>query len=121
MPSQVEDVTAEEAAAAAAAAAPAAPRRTGIATLSGSRGPAAPPPRVPPLRRYEDNAEFMQDLKRGIPPVELRELDLSTGTPRPRPVDIVLGDLRPTPYPAEAAARQQAEGAAAPRPAAAPS
>jgi len=43
-------------------------------------------PKLPPLRKYEDNVKFMEDLKKGIPPLELREIDLSTGAPRARPV-----------------------------------
>ena len=56
---------------------------------------AGPPPELPELRRYEENKEFMEHLKRGVPPVELREFDLSSGAPLPRPVDIALGDMRP--------------------------
>ena len=120
----VEDITAEEEAAAAAAAAErAAPRRTGVATLGDSRRAAAaaagPPPELPELRRYEENKEFMEHLKRGVPPVELREFDLSSGAPLPRPVDIALGDMRPAPFPAEAARRMarapEAVAAAPPR------
>ena len=109
----VEDTTAEEEEAAAAAKAEAAaPRRTGLATLSGekTRTPAGAMPKIPELRRYEDNAEFMRDLKASIPPVEFREVDLSTGVPRPRPVDIMLGDMRPQAYPADALKRQLAMG-----------
>lgn len=62
---------------------PAAPRRTGLATLNDTRS--AQPPEgmmsVPELRSYAENAQFMSDLQRGIPPLELREIDLSTGTP----------------------------------------
>ena len=111
----VEDVGDEEAEAAQAAAAPAAPRRTGLATLGSAADRAADRPqmpKLPPLRKYEDNVKFMEDLKKGIPPLELREIDLSTGAPRARPVDIMLGDLRPAPYPAEAAKRQAAMSAA---------
>ena len=141
----VEDTTEEEAA---AAPVPAGPRRTGIATLGSSRGPAPPMPKLPELRKYEDNKEFMEDLKRGIPPVEFREMDLTSGVPvrsraarsglggccspqrglkpppaarspspaatppqRPRPVDIMLGDMRPQPFPAEAAAKLAAMAA----------
>ena len=85
----VEDVGDEEAEAAQAAAAPAAPRRTGLATLGSAAERAADRPqmpKLPPLRKYEDNVKFMEDLKKGIPPLELREIDLSTGTPRARPV-----------------------------------
>jgi len=113
----VEDVGDEEAEAAQAAAAPAAPRRTGLATLGSAAERAADQPqmpKLPPLRKYEDNVKFMEDLKKGIPPLELREIDLSTGAPRARPVDIMLGDLRPAPYPAEAAKRQAAMSAAPP-------
>ena len=85
----VEDVGDEEAEAAQAAAAPAAPRRTGLATLGSAAERAADRPqmpKLPPLRKYEDNVKFMEDLKKGIPPLELREIDLSTGAPRARPV-----------------------------------
>lgn len=106
----VEDVTAEEAAAAAAAKAPPPPRRTGVASIrdSAPSGPGAgmPMPKLPELRKYEDEKEFMSDLQQSIPPKEFRELDLSTGTPRPRPVDIMLGDMRPQAYPADLAKRQ---------------
>ena len=107
----VEDVTAEEAAAAAAAKAPPAPRRTGLATLSSesARSGGGPPmPKLPELRKYEDNAEFIRDLQASIPPREFREVDLSSGQPRPRPVDIMLGDMRPQAYPAELVKRHQA-------------
>jgi UBX domain-containing protein 1 len=50
----------------------------------------------------------MRDLQQSVPPQEFRELDLSTGVPRPRPVDIMLGDMRPQPYPAELVARTNA-------------
>ena len=50
----------------------------------------------------------MRDLQASVPPKEFRELDLSTGTPRPRPVDIMLGDMRPQAYPAELVKRQNA-------------
>ncbi|EOD28219.1 hypothetical protein EMIHUDRAFT_234983 [Emiliania huxleyi CCMP1516] len=43
------------------------------------------------LRRYEENKEFMEHLKRGVPPVELREFDLSSGAPLPRPVRLADG------------------------------
>ncbi|KAL1511458.1 hypothetical protein AB1Y20_006257 [Prymnesium parvum] len=104
----VEDTTEEEAA---AAPGPSAPRRTGIATLGDSRSRAQAIPAIPSLRKYEEHKQFMEDLKRGIPPAELREIDLSSGIPRPRPVDIMLGDMRPAPYPSEAAARQAAMAA----------
>jgi hypothetical protein len=109
----VEDVTAEEAAAEAAAKAPAAPRRTGLATLGSEqeRTPAAPMPKLPELRPYEDNKEFMSDLKQSIPPKEFREFDLSTGVPQPRPVDIMLGDMRPQAYPKELVQRANAMAA----------
>jgi len=113
----IEDVTAEEEAAAAAeAAAKAAPRRTGVSTLGDTRTNVPPMPKIPELRKYEDNKEFMEDLKAGVPPVEFRELDLSSGTPRPRPVDIMLGDMRPNPYPAEAVRRQAAMAMGQPPP-----
>jgi len=80
----VEDLNAEEAAAAAAAK-PAAPqaRKTGIATLGDHRKAAAASPqaKMPDLRKYEDNREFMEDLKNGMPPSEFREIDLSSGIP----------------------------------------
>eukprot|EP00322_Chrysochromulina_rotalis_P018625 CAMPEP_0115848616 /NCGR_PEP_ID=MMETSP0287-20121206/11017_1 /TAXON_ID=412157 /ORGANISM="Chrysochromulina rotalis, Strain UIO044" /LENGTH=391 /DNA_ID=CAMNT_0003302541 /DNA_START=20 /DNA_END=1195 /DNA_ORIENTATION=- len=103
----VEDVTAEEEAAAAAALAEKnAPRRTGVVGLGSSRELDMPQmPKIPELRPYEDNSEFMEDLKQGVPPLEFRETDLSSGTPRPRPVDIMLGDMRPQAYPAEALKR----------------
>ena len=105
----VEDITAEEEAAAAATRAPAAPRRTGLATLSSERARTdQPTPKLPDLRKYEENEQFMADLKRSIPPAEFRELDLSSGVPRPRPVDIMLGDMRPRAYPHELVARQNA-------------
>lgn len=111
----VEDVTAEEAAAEAEAKAPSAPRRTGLATLSSekARSPAAPIPKLPELRTYEDNKEFMEDLKRSIPPKEFREVDLSSGVPQPRPVDIMLGDMRPQAYPKELVQRANAMAAMA--------
>ena len=107
----VEDVTAEEEAAKAAEKAPPAPRRTGLASLSSekARGGGGPSmPKLPELRPYEENAEFMKDLQQSVPPREFRELDLSTGVPRPRPVDIMLGDMRPQAYPAEFVRRQKA-------------
>ena len=107
----VEDVTAEEEAAKAAEKAPPAPRRTGLASLSSekARGGGDPSmPKLPELRPYEENAEFMKDLQQSRPPREFRELDLSTGVPRPRPVDIMLGDMRPQAYPAEFVRRQKA-------------
>ena len=75
-------------------------------------------PKLPELRKYEDNPTFMKDLQQSIPPQEFRELDLSTGVPRPRPVDILLGDMRPQPYPAELVRRQNMmqQAAAAPPP-----
>ena len=109
----VEDISEEEV----EAAVPAVPRRTGLATLGSAADRAADRPqmpKLPPLRKYEDNVKFMEDLKKGIPPLELREIDLSTGAARARPVDIMLGDLRPAPYPAEAAKRQAAMSAAPP-------
>jgi len=103
----VEDVTAEEQVATAAALAEKnAPRRTGVVGLGSSRERQQPQmPKIPELRPYDQNQEFMEDLKQGIPPVEFRETDLSTGVPRPRPVDIMLGDMRPQSYPAEALRR----------------
>ena len=103
------------------AAAPA-QRRTGLATLRDEKAAeaaaAGPIPELPTLRKYEENADFMRDLQAGLPPAELREVDWSTGTPRARPVDIMLGDMRPRPFPADrveelramrdAAARQSA-------------
>lgn len=108
----VEDLSEEEEAAAAAAKAPPAPRRTGVVGLSESRGADAPMPKVPTLRKYEDNKTFMEELKAGIPPAEFRELDISSGVPRPRPVDIMLGDMRPQPFPADLARRATAMGGA---------
>lgn len=108
----VEDVTEEEEAAAAAARADkAAPRRVGLATLGSEKsraGPGPPMPKLPELRKYEDNKEFMEDLHKSIPPLEFREIDLSTGVPRPRPIDIMLGDMRPQPYPSELVAQENA-------------
>merc|ERR1719231_2056595 len=73
-------------------------------------------PKLPELRKYEDNAEFMRDLQQSIPPREFREIDISTGQPRPRPVDIMLGDMRPQAYPAELVRRQNAMAAASSAP-----
>lgn len=50
-------------------------------------------------------------LRRSIPPLEFREIDMSTGAPRPRPVDIMLGDMRPNPYPADMVRQQNAMAA----------
>ena len=85
----VEDVTAEEAEEAAREAAEkAAPRRTGLATLgSAAERAAARPqmPKLPPLRKYEDNQEFMDALKKGIPPLEVLSRGcIRTGRPAPR-------------------------------------
>jgi len=33
-------------------------------------------------------------------------MDITSGMPRPRPVDIMLGDMRPAPFPAEVARRR---------------
>ena len=111
-------MTAEEEAAAAAARAPPAARRTGISSLRDNAPPggAPPMPKLPELRKYEENAEFMRDLQASIPPREFRELDLSTGAPRPRPVDIMLGDMRPQAFPAELVKRQNAMQQAASAP-----
>jgi hypothetical protein len=69
----VEDVTAdEEKAAAAAAAAKNAPRKTGVTGLGSMREQQPQTmPNIPDLRSYEENKEFMEDLKQGIPPVEV--------------------------------------------------
>lgn len=95
----VEDLSREEA----EEEAPAAPRarKTGIQTLGDHRAAESrmPQMKVPELRKYEDNHQFMEDLKKGLPPSEFREIDLSSGIPRHRPVDIMLGDLRPAAYP----------------------
>lgn len=106
----VEDVSAEEEEAKARELAEKnAPRRTGVVGLGSASDRAAERraqmPKIPELRPYEQNKEFMEDLKQGIPPLELREMDLSSGQPRPRPVDIMLGDMRPQAYPAEAVRR----------------
>lgn len=70
----VEDVTEQEAAAATPQ-----PRKTGIATLSSGSSSAAGMRTMPPLRKYEEHQAFMQDLKNGLPPVEFREMDMSSG------------------------------------------
>lgn len=71
----VEDVTSEESEEAAKEAAEkAAPRRTGLATLGSAseRATSRPQmPKLPPLRKYEDNPQFMDDLQKGIPPLEV--------------------------------------------------
>jgi hypothetical protein len=78
----VEDLHAEEEEAAAAAAAAPAARKTGIQTLGDHRAAGGASARaLPELRRYEDNKQFMVDLKNGLPPSEFREIDLSSGTP----------------------------------------
>lgn len=79
----VEDLSAEEAEAAAAQPAAPAARKTGIQTLGDRRAADAASPKMalPDLRKYEDNKQFMVDLKNGLPPSEFREIDLSSGTP----------------------------------------
>lgn len=119
----VEDVTAEEEAAAKAELdEKSAPRRTGVVGLKSSRDQAPPPvPKIPELRKYEANKQFMEDLTKGIPPAEFRELDMSSGVPRPRPVDIMLADLRPREFPGEALKRMMMpQMSAMPKPAAKP-
>jgi UBX domain-containing protein 1 len=49
-------------------------------------------------------------------PRQFRETDLSTGVPRHRPVDIMLGDMRPQAYPAEALRRLGPSAGAPPPP-----
>lgn len=128
----VEDLNEAEAEAAAAAAPAHAPRKTGVQTLSDQNragGAGDRRMRMPELRKYEENRQLMEDLEKGLPPNEFREVDLSSGTPvrpspllvlcaldplraplttlapcppcvqMPRPVDIMLGDLRPAKYP----------------------
>jgi len=77
----VEDLSREEA----EEEAPAAPRarKTGIQTLGDHRAAESrmPQMKVPELRKYEDNHQFMEDLKKGLPPSEFREIDLSSGIP----------------------------------------
>ena len=49
------------------------------------------------MRSYDD--EFITDLQRGVHPRELHEIDTSSGIPTPRPVDILVADLRPASFP----------------------
>jgi len=101
------DESEKEEAEPAAAQPKAAPRRTGLASLSdytASRAPGAKMPempKIPPLRRYntKENEAFLQDLKQGVVPPELRKRDGQTG--EPIGVSIAVIDQRPDPYPQE--------------------
>lgn len=70
------------------------PSAAGVSAVSAALGSA--PPR---LRKYEEEPEFMHDLKWQTVPKELREMDHTlAGIPRPRPLEISIGDMRPRRY-----------------------
>lgn len=59
---------------------------------------------LPPVRKYEEHQQFIQDVKQNRVPIEFRRLDSQR---RPIPVSIELGDLRTKEYPKEEYEKQR--------------
>lgn len=59
---------------------------------------------LPSVRKYEENQQFIQDVKQNRVPIEFRRLDSQR---RPIPVSIELGDLRTREYPKEEYEKQR--------------
>jgi len=80
------------------------PRRRGIHSFASSKSSSSI--KLPPLRNYDENEEFMNDIQKSRVPVEFRRLDSNK---KPIQVSILLDDRRPGEYPLEQWNTQQRE------------
>ena len=78
------------------------PRRRGVHSFSAAKEDESN--LLPPMRDYESNQQFIQNVQQSVVPFEFRRFDSQR---RPVPVSILLDDRRPQPYPMDQWDKQQ--------------
>mmetsp|Transcript_27804 Transcript_27804/g.55677 ORF Transcript_27804/g.55677 Transcript_27804/m.55677 type:complete len:345 (-) Transcript_27804:814-1848(-) len=79
-------------------------RRRGVHSFSSPSS--SMPSRLPPLRNYDEDAQFIEDVRQNRVPAEYRRLDARN---RPVAISILLEDRRSVDYPADRWRAQQPE------------